>query len=60
MKNTRKVDIIGQDNLVNEVEKIFQIFKASDGEIRPHFIVTGGSGSSKTYTIQTLANASWC
>lgn len=51
-------EIIGQEKLVKEVNKVFEIFKASEGEIRPHFILTGESGSSKTYTIKTLADAS--
>ena len=50
MKNV----IVGQDQLVREVSKVFQIFEASQGEIRPHFILTGSSGSGKTHTIETL------
>lgn len=49
------MEIIGQEKLVKEVNKIFEIFKASEGEVRPHFILTGESGSSKTFTIKTLA-----
>jgi len=47
--------IIGQEQVIKEVERIFEIFKASDCEIRPHFILTGESGSGKTFTIKTLA-----
>lgn len=47
--------IIGQEALVNEVSRIMDIFKTSEGFIRPHFILTGESGSSKTFTIKTLA-----
>lgn len=47
--------IIGQKSLVNDVERIFKIFQNSKGEIRPHFILTGESGSSKTFTIKTIA-----
>lgn len=47
--------IIGQDNLITELEKIFEIFKASNCEIRPHFILTGESGSGKSFTLKTLA-----
>ena len=43
--------IIGQDQLVSELDKIFSIFEASEGTIKPHFILTGGSGSGKTFTI---------
>lgn len=46
--------IIGQDKLITEVEKIFNIFKASECVIRPHFILTGGSGSGKSFTIKNL------
>lgn len=52
MKNNK---IIGQDNLTNEVGKILEIFKASECEIRPHFILTGPSGSGKSFTIKSLA-----
>lgn len=48
--------IQGQETLINDLSKIFEIFKASECEIRPHFIVTGPSGSGKSFTIQTLAN----
>lgn len=48
-------EIIGQDKLINEVTKIFDIFKASECAIRPHFILTGESGSGKSLTIRTLA-----
>lgn len=46
-----------QQILVNETNKIVSIFKASDGEIRPHFILTGSSGSGKTYIIKSLAES---
>jgi len=48
-------EIIGQDILTNEVSKIFEIFKASQCKIRPHFILTGQSGSGKSFTIKQLA-----
>ncbi len=51
-----KSQIIGQENLVNQVEKVFKIFKGSECEIKPHFILTGPSGSSKTHTIKHLAD----
>lgn len=50
-----KRDIVGQEELIFEVEKVFQIFVNSESQIRPHFILTGPSGSGKTHTIQTLA-----
>lgn len=49
------MEIIGQKSLITEVEKIFKIFKASNCEIRPHFILTGESGSGKSLTIDTLS-----
>jgi ATP-dependent protease Clp ATPase subunit len=48
-------EIVGQDHVVSQVNKIFTIFKASNARIRPHFIVTGPSGSGKTFTINNLA-----
>lgn len=47
--------IVGQDKLVSELDKIFNIFESSAGTIKPHFILTGDSGSGKTFTIQSLA-----
>lgn len=49
--------IIGQENLINELDKVFKIFTTSDCEIRPHFILTGPSGSGKTFTISNLAES---
>lgn len=37
---------------IQKIKKIFTIFKASQGKIRPHFITVGPSGSGKSYTIQ--------
>lgn len=41
---------------INAIKKIMTIFQASEGVIRPHFIVTGPSGSGKSHTIEYLAN----
>lgn len=49
-----KTKIVGQDLLVKEMNKIFTIFKNSEGAIRPHFVLTGPSGSGKTFTINQL------
>lgn len=38
-----------------ELNKLLSIFEASEGEIRPHFILTGPSGSGKSFNIATLA-----
>jgi ATP-dependent protease Clp ATPase subunit len=47
--------IIGQEHVAKEVSRIIDNFKASDAAIRPHFILTGSSGSGKSYTIRHLA-----
>lgn len=49
------INIIGQQVLLDEVSKILTIFKASECAIRPHFILTGSSGSGKSWTIKNLA-----
>lgn len=46
-----------QVTLEKELNKIVEIFKASEGEIRPHFILTGPSGSGKSHIIGKLAEA---
>lgn len=53
MKN--QTTIVGQEALTTEIEKILQIFINSDCAIRPHFILTGASGTGKSLTIKTLA-----
>lgn len=50
-----KNQIIGQNVLVSQVEKVFKIFKGSQCEIKPHFMLTGPSGASKTHTIKHMA-----
>ena len=50
-----KTPIIGQKKVVTEVTKIFEIFEGSEGTITPHFILTGESGTGKTFIINTLA-----
>lgn len=40
---------------LSSIRRILNIFQASEGEVRPHFIVTGPSGSGKSHTIQCLA-----
>jgi len=48
-------NVIGQELLVKEVNRILEIFKTSDCQIRPHFILTGPSGSGKSFTIKNIA-----
>jgi len=54
-KDLTDLPVIGQDKLIKEVSRIFEIFSKSKGQIRPHFILTGESGSGKTFTINSLA-----
>lgn len=42
---------------IKSISRIFEIFEASDAEIRPHFILTGPSGSGKSHLISMLAAA---
>ena len=44
-----------QAKLTQELTKIVQIFEGSEGSIRPHFILTGPSGSGKSHIIASLA-----
>ena len=46
--------IIGQEKLKNNISKIFEIFANSNGQIRPHFILTGESGTGKSFTVKVL------
>lgn len=47
--------IVGQKEIVRELSRVMEIFVSSNMKIRPHFILTGPSGSSKTFLIQLLA-----
>lgn len=40
---------------INSIRRVLTIFAASEAEIRPHFIVTGPSGSGKSHTIACMA-----
>lgn len=40
---------------INSIRRILSIFQTSEAAIRPHFILTGPSGSGKSHTIQCLA-----
>jgi ATP-dependent protease Clp ATPase subunit len=44
-----------QEKLLKELNTLVQVFKSSEGAIRPHFILTGPSGSGKSHTIESLA-----
>lgn len=41
---------------VTAIHKLLSIFKASEGTIRPHAIVTGSSGAGKSHNIKLLAD----
>jgi len=45
-----------QIKTISSIKKIMEIFKNSQGEIRPHFFLTGSSGSGKSFTIQSLCD----
>lgn len=40
---------------LKNIKRILEIFEGSEGEIRPHFIITGPSGSGKSHTMAQLA-----
>jgi len=44
-----------QESLQKELRRIINILTSSEMKIRPHFILTGPSGSGKSYTISSLA-----
>ena len=44
-----------QEKVAKDVQRIVDIFKSSKGQVRPHFIITGPSGSGKSHIIQKLA-----
>lgn len=47
--------IVGQDQTLKELERLFRIFFSSGCEIKPHFILTGPSGCGKSLVINSLA-----
>lgn len=53
----KKQEIKGQTELIKNITKILNIFKSSETAIRPHFFLTGSSGSGKSFTIMSLCNA---
>lgn len=44
-----------QEQLAKEIGKIFTIFTGSESAIRPHFILTGPSGTGKSHVVKALA-----
>lgn len=49
--------VIGQDKVLDELNRLIKIFITSECEIRPHFVLTGPSGSGKSMVIKQLANS---
>ena len=51
--------LVGQEQTLKETKnatsRIIEIFKASNGEIKPHFILTGPSGSGKSHLMKYLS-----
>lgn len=52
------MQIIGQQKILSELSRVIDIFVHSKAAIRPHFILTGESGSGKSLIIQALAKRS--
>lgn len=46
-----------QNQTLEDITRIISMFKASEAAIRPHFIVTGPSGSGKSHNIQAICRA---
>ena len=44
-----------ESKCLKELSRLVEIFQASEAELRPHFILTGPSGTGKSYTISKLA-----
>ncbi len=44
-----------QQKVMSNLDKIVKIFKTSECKIRPHFTLTGPSGSGKSHLVQQLA-----
>jgi len=49
------IKIVGQEQTLKETDRIIEIFKATDAKIRPHFILTGPSGSGKSHLMKYLS-----
>lgn len=44
-----------QERVASQINHIFNVFTTSEGKIRPHFHLTGPSGSGKSYLLGKLA-----
>src|SRR5690625_837717 len=45
---------MSNQQVVEKLRNVLNIFQASSAEIRPHFILTGPSGSGKSFTLELL------
>lgn len=43
-------------NTEKQITKILQVYTSSSGAVRPHFFLTGSTGSGKTHTITKIAD----
>lgn len=48
--------LVEQEAVLKQLDQIATIFKASKGAIRPHFMMTGPSGSGKSFIAEALAD----
>ena len=48
---------MSNQHALKAISRILNIFTSSEAQIRPHFMLTGPSGSGKSHTIQSLADA---
>lgn len=45
------------EQAIKQMNEVFRVFSASEGVIRPHFILTGPSGSGKSFNVLNMADA---
>ena len=44
---------------IEQMRRILTIFNTSESEIRPHFFLTGGSGTGKTHAAAPVFHRRW-
>lgn len=47
--------VVEHEKVLKQLEKLVEVFIASEGALRPHFILTGPSGAGKSHMIAALA-----
>ena len=45
---------MNRKDIYQSIQRILTVFAQTRGEVKPHFFLTGPTGSSKTYTIESL------